>query len=128
MPTSAAPSLSPRLRRATRRRPIVAALIRSAGDEAAFVDALVEYRDAANTMMTDVLAVRRFGPELSRRLADYPLRAGKGLRPALCLATCGAFGGRTDDALPSAVALELFHNAFLVHDDVEDESVHRRGA
>ena len=29
--------------------------------------------------------------------------------------------------LPSAVALELLHNAFLVHDDIEDESELRRG-
>jgi Geranylgeranyl pyrophosphate synthase len=30
-------------------------------------------------------------------------------------------------ALPSAVAIELFHNAFLVHDDIEDGSLNRRG-
>ena len=57
----------------------------------------------------------------------YPLRPGKGFRPGLCLATCGAFGGPPDAALNSAVALELFHNAFLVHDDVEDGSLSRRG-
>lgn len=57
----------------------------------------------------------------------YPLRPGKGFRPGLCLATCGAFGGATEAALNSAVALELFHNAFLVHDDVEDGSLSRRG-
>lgn len=57
----------------------------------------------------------------------YPLRPGKGFRPGLCLATCGAFGGEPRAALNSAVALELFHNAFLVHDDVEDGSLTRRG-
>ena len=36
-------------------------------------------------------------------------------------------GGRTEQALLSATALELFHNAFLVHDDVEDGSQFRRG-
>src|SRR4051794_34778569 len=46
-------------------------------------------------------------------------REGKGIRPALCLATCGAFGGDIERALPSAAALELLHNAFLVHDDIE---------
>jgi geranylgeranyl diphosphate synthase type II len=49
------------------------------------------------------------------------------LRPALCLATCGALGGDGDRALNSAVALELFHNAFLIHDDLQDESEQRRG-
>jgi geranylgeranyl diphosphate synthase type II len=57
----------------------------------------------------------------------YPERGGKGLRPALCIATCRAFGGSTHSALKSAVALEMFHNAFLIHDDVEDESEFRRG-
>lgn len=57
----------------------------------------------------------------------YPHRPGKGLRPALCLATAGAFGGDMRNAIPSAVAIELFHNAFLIHDDVEDGSMSRRG-
>jgi geranylgeranyl diphosphate synthase, type II len=57
----------------------------------------------------------------------YPSRPGKGLRAALCLATCRALGGRLERALNSAVAVELFHNAFLIHDDVQDESESRRG-
>lgn len=58
---------------------------------------------------------------------DYPRRGGKGLRPALCIATCRAFGGSTYSALRSAVSLELFHNAILIHDDLEDGSDFRRG-
>lgn len=58
---------------------------------------------------------------------EYPLRPGKGLRPGLCIATCRAFGGDLLDILASAAAIELYHNAFLVHDDVEDASEHRRG-
>jgi geranylgeranyl diphosphate synthase type II len=76
-----------------------------------------------------VFAERRrtgYGP-LYDLLADYPFREGKGLRPAICLASCRAAGGRTEQALRSATALELFHNAFLVHDDVEDGSQFRRG-
>jgi geranylgeranyl diphosphate synthase type II len=60
-------------------------------------------------------------------LVEYPNRGGKSLRPALCLAACEAFGGSVEDALPSAVALEALHNAFLVHDDIEDASELRRG-
>jgi geranylgeranyl diphosphate synthase type II len=60
-------------------------------------------------------------------IADYPARHAKGIRPALCLATAEAFGGRAQEALPSAVAIELLHNAFLIHDDIEDGSELRRG-
>jgi geranylgeranyl diphosphate synthase type II len=59
-------------------------------------------------------------------VADYPNRGGKGFRPGLCIAACKAYGGSADQALNSAVALELLHNAFLIHDDVEDESINRR--
>jgi geranylgeranyl diphosphate synthase, type II len=52
---------------------------------------------------------------------------GKGLRAALCFATCAALGGSRLQALNSAVAIELLHNAFLVHDDVQDGSEVRRG-
>jgi geranylgeranyl diphosphate synthase type II len=60
-------------------------------------------------------------------MRDYPARAGKGLRPTLTLATCMAFGGSAEDAARTAAAIELFHNGFLVHDDIADESTHRRG-
>jgi geranylgeranyl pyrophosphate synthase len=38
-----------------------------------------------------------------------------------------ALGGRSEDALPAAAGLEMLHNAFLVHDDIEDSSDSRRG-
>ncbi len=66
-------------------------------------------------------------PYLAAPMSDYPSRGGKALRPSLCLATCEAFGGPLGDALPSALAIELLHNAFLVHDDIEDASLLRRG-
>jgi geranylgeranyl diphosphate synthase type II len=57
----------------------------------------------------------------------YPSRPGKALRPALCVATSRAFGGTDQEILPVAVAIELMHNAFLVHDDIVDGSERRRG-
>ena len=65
--------------------------------------------------------------ELYDLVADYLMRPGKGIRPALCLASCRAHGGHTEDALGAAAAIELLHNAFLVHDDICDSASLRRG-
>jgi geranylgeranyl diphosphate synthase type II len=47
----------------------------------------------------------------------YPNRSGKGFL---------LFGGNENDAMNSAIVLELYHNAFLVHDDTEEESDEQR--
>lgn len=60
-------------------------------------------------------------------MADYPRRGGKMMRPALCIAAARAFGATVEQALRPAVAIELLHNALLIHDDIEDESEERRG-
>ncbi|MGH7785845.1 MAG: polyprenyl synthetase family protein [Candidatus Binatia bacterium] len=60
-------------------------------------------------------------------LAEYPRRPGKMMRPSLCIATARAFGASLADAVPTAAAIELLHNAILIHDDIEDESTQRRG-
>lgn len=60
-------------------------------------------------------------------LSDYPQRGGKMMRSSLCLATTRAFGGSLEDALSSAVSIELLHNALLIHDDIQDGSEQRRG-
>lgn len=60
-------------------------------------------------------------------ILDYPQRGGKALRPALAIATCLGLGGHLAAVLPTAATLELYHNAFLIHDDIEDESWWRRG-
>lgn len=58
----------------------------------------------------------------------YTLSAGgKRLRPQLLLTACRMFGGQEGDALPAALALEVFHNFTLLHDDVMDRAEVRRG-
>jgi geranylgeranyl diphosphate synthase type II len=52
---------------------------------------------------------------------------GKNLRPSLLLLTCKMLGGKMNDAIPAAIAIELFHNFTLIHDDVTDNSPLRRG-
>jgi geranylgeranyl diphosphate synthase type II len=60
-------------------------------------------------------------------LRDYPNRPGKMLRPIICIAACGAVGGEIENAVNTATALELIHNAFLIKDDIVDSSDFRRG-
>ena len=52
---------------------------------------------------------------------------GKRFRPLLALSAARAVGGREQDALAAAAAIELFHNFTLIHDDIEDNSQMRRG-
>jgi geranylgeranyl diphosphate synthase type II len=59
-------------------------------------------------------------------LPEYPRRGGKMFRPSLCIATARAFGASLQSALATAVAIELLHNALLIHDDIEDASEQRR--
>jgi geranylgeranyl diphosphate synthase, type II len=88
---------------------------------------LKEYGDVTRVALCDYLRPREPQRHLYNLVADYPRRGGRMLRPSLCIATARAFGSSLQDAVRSAVALELLHNAFLVHDDVEDESEARRG-
>lgn len=88
---------------------------------------LEEYGEATRVALCEYLQPREPRRHLWSLVADYPRRGGRMLRPSLCIATARAFGGRVEQAVRSAAALELLHNAFLVHDDIEDESLERRG-
>lgn len=58
----------------------------------------------------------------------YTLESGgKRLRPQLAILASEAFGGKDEDVLPAALALEVFHNFTLLHDDVMDRADVRRG-
>jgi geranylgeranyl diphosphate synthase, type II len=52
---------------------------------------------------------------------------GKRMRPLLTLMACDMFNGNMQQALDGAMAIELFHNFTLVHDDIMDEAPIRRG-
>lgn len=87
-------------------------------------------RDVAQTVRRSMLDAMPDGEPvqwLYGPMREYPSRPGKALRPALCLSAGRAFGGNPDDLLGIAVAIELLHNAFLVHDDIADGSEMRRG-
>lgn len=60
----------------------------------------------------------------------YSLMAGgKRIRPVLCIAACEMFGGTQEQAMPTAVALEMIHTMSLIHDDLPsmDNDDLRRG-
>ena len=64
------------------------------------------------------------------RSERYSLMAGgKRVRPALTLEFCRLFGGRPEDALPFAAAVEMIHTFSLIHDDLPcmDDDDLRRG-
>ena len=67
-------------------------------------------------------------PELLYSPIIYSMSGGgKRLRPVLLLITLEAFGGNIDEAMPAAMAVEIFHNFTLLHDDIMDNADVRRG-
>lgn len=64
---------------------------------------------------------------LNSVIAHIRQKNGKMMRPILVLLSAKLFGDICPATLHAAVALELLHNASLVHDDVVDESAERRG-
>lgn len=76
----------------------------------------------------DLLPLNKMQPQGLYKPIVYGLEAGgKRLRPVLTLASCEACGGAVEQALPAAVAVEMFHNFTLLHDDIMDKSPVRRG-
>ena len=59
--------------------------------------------------------------------ADYPQRKGKYLRPALVLLTAAAMGFPEEKAICTAAAMQVSEDWILNHDDIEDDSLERRG-
>jgi geranylgeranyl pyrophosphate synthase/uncharacterized protein with NAD-binding domain and iron-sulfur cluster len=94
---------------------------------AGFLQRLVWYRERLAETLESGVPTGEPQRHLYGLVQDFLARPGKGLRPGLCLATAGALGGRHEDAFPAAAGLEMLHDAFLVHDDIEDGSDARRG-
>lgn len=70
-------------------------------------------------------------PDMDAYLYDplfkYSQNGGKRHRPLICFAACLAVGGDISKAVSSAAAIEHFHTAALIHDDIADEATLRRG-
>ncbi len=65
--------------------------------------------------------------ELYEPIAYTMRQGGKRMRPVLTLLACELFNGNIKDALHPALAVEVFHNFTLVHDDIMDDAPLRRG-
>lgn len=77
-------------------------------------DRIVEALDSPNALMNSVVH-------------HYLEKKGKQIRPILVLLSARLLGRVTENVLSGAVAVELLHNASLIHDDVVDDTLVRRG-
>src|SRR5258708_35165038 len=102
--------------------------MRSSTTSSLVSEMLHEYGDVTRAALREYLPERERRRYLYDLLNDYPQRGGKMMRPSLCIATARMFGAPIEQAIRTAVAIELLHNALLIHDDIEDGSEQRRGA
>jgi len=82
------------------------------------------------TFFEEKLAEQKFGNKPSELYApiNYTLAyGGKRIRPILTLMACEMYCGDFERALPQSIAIELFHNFTLIHDDIMDNAPIRRG-
>jgi geranylgeranyl diphosphate synthase type II len=90
---------------------------------------LSEHVRAVDAYLDDYLPSEKAYPESIHRAMRYSLFAGgKRLRPVLTLAAAEAVGGRHEEVMPAAAALELIHTYSLIHDDLpamDDDSLRR---
>jgi geranylgeranyl diphosphate synthase type I len=87
---------------------------------------------AVSRLMDQLLAAevfpRRIQPAYLREaVCAYPARGGKRLRAALVLWCCELCGADPRQARQAALAVELYHNWTLIHDDIIDDDAFRRG-
>lgn len=87
---------------------------------------LLEARELVDKHIQN-LSIPDSPPELYEPVKYVLSLGGKRIRPALVLLACDMFSGAVESALIPAVAIELFHNFTLLHDDIMDKSELRRG-
>ena len=81
--------------------------------------------ESFNKTLADTLSTDNV---LLKSIIDYYLQTkGKQIRPMLVILSSRLFGEVNENTLSAAVAVELLHNASLIHDDVVDSSPLRRG-
>jgi len=87
----------------------------------------LEYLQALISEEVDKLALPSYPAALYEPIRYILSLGGKRMRPALLLMACDLFGGDVDAAISPALAIEVFHNFTLMHDDIMDNAPLRRG-
>ncbi len=101
-----------------------------AGDEVAARERLRALRETVEQALDHALPAEGEWPETIHRAVRYSLFAGgKRIRPVLVLASGEAVGGRPEELMPLACAVEMIHTYTLIHDDLPamDDDDLRRG-
>ena len=105
-------------------------LLIASDDVNSFEDYLERYADRVGDAINSFIP-KGSHPDMDRYLytplLQYSRNGGKRHRPLICFAACMAVGGDAAKALSAAAAIEHFHTAALIHDDIADEAELRRG-
>ena len=90
---------------------------------------LTQYSILTEEKLGELLSEGDRAPILQESMAYSVFSGGKRIRPALCMAACELCGGKSEDALLAACALEMIHTYSLIHDDLPamDNDDMRRG-
>ena len=95
-----------------------------------FEQYLTQYADRVGDLVNSFIP-KGTHADMDRYLYDplisYSQNGGKRHRPLICFAACRAVGGDMARATSAAAAIEHFHTAALIHDDIADEAELRRG-
>lgn len=100
-------------------------------DKPSFIDYLGAVGPQVDAHLHQYLSAVPKGSDLDRYLYgildEFIMRGGKRMRPAMAMLACEAAGKDPLRALASGCAIEVFHAAALLHDDIMDGSLLRRG-
>ena len=106
------------------------ALLKTGEQLTTFDEYLNEYADKVGEVVNQYIP-RGSHPDMNTYLYDplleYSKNGGKRHRPLICFAACLAVGGDANKAVSAAAAIEHFHTAALIHDDIADDAELRRG-
>ena len=105
-------------------------LMNSASQPESFEDFLEHYAPRVGDLVNSYIP-KGTHPDMDRYLytpmLHFSRNGGKRHRPLICFAACLAVGGDPARATSAAAAIEHFHTAALIHDDIADEAELRRG-